>query len=291
MRWILSLLAIVAASAAANPLPIGSDLLHTRFMLEQHEPSVWSKDVQFAFLPEGASVRSVYKNGDEIVGERRFGDVELYGALAILEVRGIGTIPLGSNDGPRSIEFFVDDQLVYTLGFTLTKETTGDAFSPRTLWRIAGPWSDLAYFTYDPERGPGEPINLVFWVGGHEASAGSEVVAIIRRGGAELARTAPRTVQGAGYDRFQQDLLIGDRSRMTAGELSAFDGDLTLDIEVAGTVLRSFAVWVQAGAFVPNQRSDHTAVPAASFLAPRYVVDNNQVRGGLSSQVLTWVSG
>lgn len=34
MRWILSLLAIVAASAAANPLPIVSDLLHTRFMLE-----------------------------------------------------------------------------------------------------------------------------------------------------------------------------------------------------------------------------------------------------------------
>lgn len=224
------------------------------------------------------------------MGERRFGDVELYGALAILEVRGIGTIPLGSNDGPRSIEFFVDDRLVYTLGSTLTKETTGDAFSPRTLWRIAGPWSDLAYFTYDAERGPGEPINLVFWVGGHEASAGSEVVAIIRRGGAELARTAPRTVQGPGYDRFQQDLLIGDRSPMPAGELSAFDGDLTLDIEVAGTDLRSFAVRVQAGAFVPNPRSDHTAVPAASFLAPRYVVDNNQVRGGPSSQVLTWVS-
>jgi hypothetical protein len=290
MRRILTLLIALFATAAANPMPIVSELLFTRFMLEQEEPTVWAKDVQFAFLPEGATVRAVYKNGDDVLSEKSYGGVEIYGAISLLAVRGIGTIPLGTNEGPRSIEFYVNDQLVYTLGFTMTKETSGDAFNPRTVWHIDGPWSQVAHFWYDPERGAGEPVSLIYYAGSHEVAAGAEVVAIIRRGGTELARTDVRTVQGAGYSRFQQDILIDGRNRMTVGELGRFDGDLTIDIVSGGSVLRTFYGRVANGAFVPHPRSDHTAVDAQSFLSPRYVSDNNQIRGGISPMLLAWVT-
>lgn len=292
MNLLVSFVSLVCAAvfAPANaPQLVMSQQLDLRILLQGEMPRVYADDIQIVFAPPGEfRFKAVYKNGDEAIAEKQFRSLTRGGPFALARIDRAGFVELGSNDGPRRVEYYVDDTLIGSLDFTLIKHTSDDPFNPQVSWSIEGPWSQHAYLVVDGDRGENARLSLVYWVGSHEVPLDGEIVVVVRKDGQQVGTLDKRRISNPGNNRFEHNIRMADNNFLTMGGLAQLEGGFVMDVEHNGAILRSFPFAVSGGVLVPHERSHPAALGEMPLLSPRFIGEASQNEASLSPKVLTW---
>lgn len=268
-------LALAIVSTQSTPAPAVSTislLEGLSFFLENPQPGVIVGPVSFAFAPEGAFTPKlvISQNGNTLqeVGFQR--EAVRGGAFAAIRPRIPGQIMLGTENGERTFEYFVNDKLAGRFTINLTKTTGGDPLDPKVRWKIVGPWKDLANIKHKPDDGNRQDIYLTFWVAQHELQAGEKtVVAHLKKGGAIVASTRENMPNGPRYFRSELQFMRPDKSPIQVKDLAKMNGNYTVEVIAGKRVLRNWKVTIANGAFQHHPRSDHNTTAPELWLSPR----------------------
>lgn len=268
----LTLALMPLQSTAAPAVSTNSLLEGLSFFLEAPEPGVIVGPVSFAFAPAATFTPKlvISQNGKPIqeIGFQR--EMIRGGAFAAVRPRVPGQVMLGSENGDRTFEYFVDDKLAGRFTVNLTKTTQGDPLDPKVRWKIVGPWKDLAAIKHKPDDGYRQDLMLTYWVAQHELQPGEKtVVAHLKKGSTIIASTRESIPNGPRYLRSEVPLLRPDKSSVQVKDLSKMSGSYTLEVTAGKRMLRSWKLSIANGAIVPHPRSDHTKTAPELWLAPR----------------------
>jgi hypothetical protein len=269
----LSLCALVHQSTPAPAVDINWLLQSASFFLQGPEPKIMVNRVSFAFAPAGPfASKMVVSEGSQTVQELLFRDTSVVrgGVFAEVPCRVPGSVSMGAGNGERTIEFMVDGKVAGRFKFTLNKSSNGDPLDPKVSWKIVGPWATHAFFSHKPDDGSRQDIELVFWVASHELVSGERtVVATLKKGTSEIAKTPERIPNGAPYSRFATSLIKPNKDPLQVKDLKGLSGSYTLEVTAGKRVLRSWKLSIANGGFVPHLRSDHTKTDPTMWLSPR----------------------
>lgn len=273
-----------------NTQLVMSSLMNTsHYFLLGEEPTIRPGSIELVFPPEADfRCKMVYKAGEKVLGETLFTNIQRAGKLAWIGARRLEAVRLGSFDGVRTQEVYVNESLVGSLTIQLKKVSGGDALDPKVSWSMVGPWKDRAYLTHSMTRA-NATIYLVYWISLDELGAGEPaVVASLKRGSTVIATGDKRLPNGPGYSRFDHPFMKPNRSPFDLADLASLSGPLTIEVKQANKVLRSWQVQVTKGALVPHPASDiATLKPGVPYLAPRFVNSGNRT---VSDTLLTWLA-
>lgn len=270
------------------PMVAFQSLLMQRMFTTGPEVRLIGSDLDLVFPPDGEFTgKVVYKSGDRVLFETPTRLQQRHGATARLTYRGTN-VTLGTENGPRSVEVYINDQLAGRLAFTLTKSVSDDPFDPKTTWTVSDdPWATHAYFTYDQDPAERQDISFTYWSNTGELGGvpKGELALAVKRGGKVVASARPREINTADYLRKSQDLRTPDGKVFTAKSLAALSGPIAVELSFNGRVIKRFTGAVAKGRFSPHARSAPDAPDPEHFLSPRTLTEGG---GGLSDMLYSW---
>lgn len=268
--------ALSLTAPQATPLPavvLNSFLEGQNFYLDAAEPKILVAGISFGFAPSGTfATKMLVKEGDTTLHDLKFRDnlPERAGVFASVRGRTPGSISLGTGDGPRSLEVFVDEQPAGKFVFTLTKSSNGDPLDPKVSWKIVGPWKDYAHFKHKPDDGSRQDVFFTYWVAQHELAAGEKTVtATLKKGATVVAKSRDNIPNGSRYSRFEVPILKPNNDPLMVKDLPGMAGSYTMEVTAGKRILRSWKVTIGASGFVPHAKSDHTKTGPLEWLSPR----------------------
>ncbi|MCB0826463.1 MAG: hypothetical protein KDC26_09755 [Armatimonadetes bacterium] len=273
------LCAAITQSTPAPRVVFNSFLERTSFFLQGADPMVRINTMQIAFPPsEQFKTKCVIKSGDQVLGETEFRDHMAVRAGSFAEVGATkSSQPLGTTDGKRTIEVYVNDALAGKFEFTLTKTSNGDPLDPKVTWKMVGPWKDYAFLKHRPDDGYRQDLILTYWVAEHELTGKEKIITTTIKKGATVVATDPkRYPNGPGYSRFEMPLMRANRNPITVKDLPSMAGTYTVEVKEGARMLRNWTFTIANGAVVAHPRSDFNKTEAIAWL-PTRKQNGNQV--------------
>ncbi len=267
---------------AATPAPRASILtfLETNSLfLDGPEPRIMLNGTQIVFPPEGSLKPQVVikQNGTVIHTDAHRGSEYRGGAFWYQSARTPGAISLGTENGTRTVEVHLNDQVIGKFEFTLTKESNGDVLNPKTTWKIVGPWKDLGYFKHEPQTDQyRKDVFFVCWVAQHELTPESKTVTLtVRKGSTVIMKGRESYPNGVPYSRFEVPMQKPNNDAFQVRDLAAHNGPVVVEVKQGARVLRTWNATIANGAFVPHKRSDHNTASPLEYLPPRRISGNS----------------
>ena len=277
-----------AAAQSRQPMVAFESFLMQRLFTTGPEVRMLGSDLDLIFPPEGEFTgKVVYKSGERVLFETPTRLQQRHGAMARLTFRGTN-VQLGTENGPRSVEVYINDRLAGRLEFTLTRSESDDPFDPKTTWTVSNdPWGTHAYFTYDQDPAERQDIRFTYWSNTGELGGvpKGNLALAVKRNGKVVATSSAREISTADYLQKTQDLRTPDGMVFTAKSLAALCGPIVVELTHDGRVVTRFTGAVAKGTFVPHPLSAPDAPEPAHFLSPRILTEGG---GGVSDILYSW---
>lgn len=216
--------------------------------------------IQVAFAKEGDPCRVILrKKGGEEVGAVNMKVLQYARTPTFAMLRpatGPGQVKM-PGEGEYELVVNCKGSDIGKMGFSAKIEKSGDAFKPKTNWRLRGPWTKYGLLSYQPEN-ENEPLRLWFWssvseFGGKSADITTELSAggkVIATGNGYL------TVNREPWSRYYTDLRVDKNHMFFMKDLNKQSGTLTLKLIANGKAFRTFPVSVKGGEVVRYPESD-----------------------------------
>ncbi|MEZ4701976.1 MAG: hypothetical protein R2834_16710 [Rhodothermales bacterium] len=271
---LLLLVTLQAAAQGYQPAAEYQSLLNLRFYEANGGFNV--DGLQVVFPPQGAEASLVVSGGGGApvtipLRVEPAGDFPAFGRLVANSGPGIFQL---NKAGDFTMTLQVNGEAVTTLPFTLEGGSSGDPFNPKTSYRRAGPWADLAYFSA-PVDDPAGLVKINWWSSLREVpDAGSRAMLTVHilKGGKEVAATTSNTVlSNDDWQFFSREIARGSSEYLTLKNLAATDGGCEVVIKADGKPIKTFPFTVAAGKLLPHGRSALDYAPHTDFLSPRLV--------------------
>lgn len=273
--------AFLSASLLAQettPVVVPNTFLEsTAYFLDGAEPRLAYRQIQFAFPPSDQFVtKMVVKEGSTVVSEMgTTSGINRGGAFASVGPKSAGAFSLGTSNGPRTIEIFLNDKLAGSFTFNLTKQTNGDPLDPKTTWKIDGPWKNHAYIKNDLAATGRSDIFFVYWAALHELPSGQKTCsATLKQGTKVIATSRDNYPAGTPYSRFEVPFQKPDKNFLGTIDVTTMKGDYSIEVKSGSKVLRNFKFTVTNGAINAHPLSDMKEANKITWLSPRILNGN-----------------
>lgn len=243
--------------------------------------------------PEPVSGRVDIVHNGKVINTREISD--RYRALgddnvmANVGIRGVPVVQL-SQDGKYEINFVINDELVTTVPFSVSKTKSDDPFAPSDGYSFEGPWQKLAYLQGEDHRDKmtgetGQGVSIAVWPGQADATDDQSfyVHAFIKQGGKTVAHSqlnkGKQLKKHKNSPMFNGTVLqfyfphekskAGNAKRLTFADLDDGDYEVTVVHEGSKKVIRVYSMSMKSGEVVPHERADLGYMPIADRLVPR----------------------
>jgi len=265
---------------SADELPTGaaSTLMSIPFYVEK---GMFQPDyIQVAFASESdpAEITLSKASGEEIqkVALKALTYARHQTFSMLRPVSGPGFLQL-PGEGAYRLSLRVRGEEAGRLDFSAKVEKTGDQFSPKTYWRLSGPWTKYGMLSRRPDREL-EPMRLWFW--GDCAEFGGKTAPItvsLSHAGKEIAvGNGHLEVNRQGWNRYYTDLRVDRNNMFYIKDLLAKSGATTIKVMAAGKPYRTFKVDVSGGSIKVPGESSTSFKPNYAQLLPRVIDPNDR---------------
>lgn len=261
---------------AATPAPrvvMNTFLEINRLFLDGAEPRIMLSGTQIVFPPAGSLNPQIVikQNGTVIHTEEHRGQEYRDGAFWTRTVRTPGAIPIGTENGLRTLEVMLDGKMIGKFEFTLTKQTNGDPLDPKTTWKVVGPWKDIAYFKHEPHVEQNrKDVYFAFWTALSELTPESKTVTVsVRKGNTVIMKGRESYPNGVPYSRFEVPMQKLNNDVFSVKDLAAHSGPIVVEVKQGARVLRSWNATIANGAIQAHKLSDHNTADPLQYLPPR----------------------
>ncbi len=215
-----------------------------------------------------ASGKILYNSGLRI---QKWDNIKIFdGVIA----NGPGIVHL-KQAGDFVISININGKAVTRLPFKMTIEKSNDPYNPSTNYYREGPWKNLGYFSFDPDK-PDYILNFNWWTCLRELPANNKQAKItvhILKGNTEVAQSQSTVIaSNKNWQPLYASLVVPNKNGtnwFTFNSLTKEDGNYSVVLKADDKPFKTFTFSVSGGKVKELKQNNIDYNPHEDFITPR----------------------